>query len=77
MEQFNLNEYIANPSRKVLTRDGRPVRIICTDAKRRYSIVALVEFDDGKDYIFSFLPDGTMYDGIESLTDLFFETEKK
>ena len=33
MKPFNLQEYLANPSRKVVTRDGRQVRIICTDAK--------------------------------------------
>ena len=31
MEKFNLEEYLKNPSRKVVTRDGRKVRIICTD----------------------------------------------
>ena len=31
MKQFNLEEYLANPSKKVVTRDGRDVRIICTD----------------------------------------------
>ena len=33
MKQFNLMEYLANPSRKIVTRDGRNVRIICTDKK--------------------------------------------
>lgn len=33
MKQFNLDEYLANPSRKVVTRDGRNVRIRCTDRK--------------------------------------------
>lgn len=33
MKQFNLQEYLANPSRKVVTRCGRSVRILCTDAK--------------------------------------------
>lgn len=31
MKQFNLEEYLKNPSRQVVTRDGRKVRIICTD----------------------------------------------
>lgn len=31
MKQFNLDEYLKNPSRRVVTRDGRNVRIICTD----------------------------------------------
>ena len=33
MEQFSLQEYLTNPSRKVVTKDGRKVRIICTDRK--------------------------------------------
>ena len=33
MEQFSLEKYLANPSRKVVTRSGHSVRIICTDRK--------------------------------------------
>lgn len=33
MKQFNLQEYLAHPERKVITRDGRETRIICTDIK--------------------------------------------
>ena len=31
MKQFSLEEYLEHPDRKVVTRDGRSVRIICTD----------------------------------------------
>ena len=31
MKQFNLKEYLKDPNKKVVTRDGRNVRIICTD----------------------------------------------
>ena len=34
MEQFSLAEYLKNPTRPIITRDGRIARIICTDAKR-------------------------------------------
>lgn len=44
MEQFSLEKYLANPSRKVVTRDGRRARVVCTDKKGfEYPIVALVE----------------------------------
>ena len=34
MKQFNLAEYLKNPERKIVTRDGRSVkRILCVDAK--------------------------------------------
>ena len=41
MKPFNLEEYLANPSKKVVTRDGRKIRIICTDAKSDYPIIVL------------------------------------
>ena len=73
MKQFNLDEFKKNPSRKVVTRDGKAVKILYTDARRDYSIIALVEREVGKDYLFSFLPpNGTMYGDRESINDLFF-----
>jgi hypothetical protein len=45
MKQFNLEEYLANPSRKVVTREGRSARIICTDAKEGYPVVALITLE--------------------------------
>ena len=51
MKQFNLKEYLENPKEEVVTREGDPVRIICTDKKwdtecshSGCSIVALVDF---------------------------------
>ena len=77
MRQFDLEEYKKNPSRKVVTRDGKSVKILYTDARRDYSIIALVEREVGKDYLFSFLPpDGTMYYNKESVNDLFFSDEQ-
>lgn len=48
MKQFNLSEYLKNPSRKIVTKDKKDVRIICTDAKvderqKEYHIIALVD----------------------------------
>ena len=42
MKEFNLQEYLANPSQKVMTRDGRKVRIVCTDMKNEQPILALI-----------------------------------
>lgn len=42
MKQFNLQEYLKNPSRKVITRGGKNARIICTDAISENPIIALV-----------------------------------
>ena len=33
MKQFSLSEYLKNPSRKVVTREGKTARIGCKDAK--------------------------------------------
>lgn len=51
MEKFNLDEYFANPSRKIVTRDGRKARILCTDARGSYPIIALIESLDGTEEI--------------------------
>lgn len=42
MRRFNLDEYLKNPSKEVVTRDGKKVRILCTDADSNKPIVALV-----------------------------------
>lgn len=76
MKPFNIKEYNANPSKKVITRDGKSVQILYTNARRNYPIIALVERNSGKDYLFSFLPDGTMRYNKESINDLFFAPEK-
>lgn len=77
MKQFNLEEYILNPSRKLVTREGHPVRIICTDAEGEYPIIGLV---DGKcTDILIFTNKGKYYqrDEVCCCYDLFFATEKR
>ena len=77
MKQFNLEEYLANP-RKVITRDGRNARIICTDAKNNYPIVALIETPNGRErQPCGYKEDGTYIIGERlSCYDLFFAPEK-
>lgn len=77
MKQFNLDEYLANPSKKVVTRDGRSItRFLCTDARGLFPIVALVEKDDGE-YSVSYTKDGRYFpNGIDDKNDLFFAPEK-
>lgn len=77
MEQFSLEKYLANPSRKVVTRDGRRVRIICTDMKSTtYPVVALIE--NGSDYeqLTTFSKNGEYAVNESSRSDLFFAPEK-
>lgn len=77
MKPFNLNEYLANPSREIITEDGRPVRIVCTDAKAKYPIVALVEIEDGLERVFKYTKDGSYLDGIKHKNDLCFKPATK
>ena len=51
MKPFSLEEYIKNPSTKIVTRDGKNVRIICTDAKGNFPIIALVETHNGTETV--------------------------
>ena len=76
MEQFSLGKYIANPSRKVVTRDGRSVRIICTDANSDNPVVGLVKYSDGHEAGFQFKKDGMLGENI-TIFDLFFAPVKK
>ena len=78
MKQFNLEEYLKNPSRKVVTRDGRSVtRFLCTDMKGDYPIVAVVESYNGNyQGVLTYTNDGTYYCNNTSKNDLFFAQEK-
>ena len=78
MKQFNLKEYLKNPSQKVITRDGREVRIICIDYKSDYPIIGLVTIKENKELAYNFQKNGEYYfTDEESSLDLFFATEKK
>ena len=74
MKQFSLEEYLKNPSRKVVTRDGRNVKIHCTNYAGTQPIIAQVE---GSDYSVAFTDNGKYYIGnFDSKYDLFFAPEK-
>ena len=77
MKQFNLEEYLANPSKKVVTRDGRNVRIICTDrVAKEYKLVALVMKND-TECMCAYNTNGCVYKNDTHSLDLFFATERK
>ena len=77
MKQFILEEFKKNPNRKVVTRDGRNVRIICTDAKGDYPVIGLIRSLDNEDYPWRFRMDGAILENEENENDLFFDVEKK
>ena len=77
MKKFSLEEYLKNPDSEIVTRDGRKVRILCTDRKGDTPIIALVnDANDGQEYGYAFYSDGKFFrDGGDEL-DLFFAPEK-
>ena len=76
MKEFNLEEYIEDPTLKVVTREGKPVRIICTDKQNKYPIVALI-MDNGVEETVNFNKDGLVLECDITKYDLFFVPEKK
>ena len=78
MKEFNLEEYLKNPSQKVVTRDSRAVRIICTDYKSDYPIIGLVTIEENKELAYNFQKNGRYYfSEKESSLDLFFAPTKR
>ena len=78
MKQFNLAEYLENPERKIVTRDGREIkRILCVDAKGNYPIIALIKSKDEKEeYPLRYTVSGKYDPSCEKQMDLFFVPEK-
>ena len=74
MKPFNLKEYLANPSKKIVTRDGRDVRIICTNFNNPdFPVVAEIK---GHKWPISFATNGMAIKERQLCSDLFFTPEK-
>lgn len=73
MKQFSLEEYLKNPSRKVVTRDGRNATIHCTNHRGNFPIIAEIE---GMNFSIEFTNEGEYNYGGSSIYDLFFAPEK-
>ena len=80
MEVVSVGEYLARPARKLVARDGKRVgRVLCTDVKNMYSIVAVVEAqkDNNTDeLVIIFTKEGKYLPSIPHKNDLFFAPEK-
>ena len=78
MKRFNLEVYLKNPSKKVVTRMGRKVRIICTDREDSiYPIIALIKDDKRESEILvPYTKDGIPAEYNEANYTLFFAPEK-
>ena len=79
MKPFNLEEYLKNPNQKVVTRDCRPARIICTDKLGAIPVVAsFPHTDNNSELVFSYTTDGKICgSNREHYSDLMFAPEKK
>lgn len=78
MKPFNLEEYLANPSKKIVTRDGKDARIICTDREdSTHPIIALIKDNKRESEILvTYTKDGIPAEYNEAYYTLFFATEK-
>ena len=85
MKQFSLKDYLKDSSKKnrVVTRDGRAVKIICIDAKGNFPVIGLVPDavnDTSSETPISFTTNGKYWnnqnDRADSPLDLFFASEK-
>ena len=77
MEEFNLEKYLENPNRKVVTRDGRSVRIICTNRlDENYPVIALVN-NEYTEKCYSYSEFGKDIVNTDCELDLFFAPVKK
>ena len=76
MKQFELYEYLKNPSRRVVTMDGREVRIICTDRLGEFPIIGLV-MTDKVEKVMSYTNSGCTLREAPSECDLVFAPERK
>lgn len=80
MKQFNLNEYLKNPDRKIVTRDGHNARIISTDRKSPTGHNIVVLMDYGSEEISTTCDNNgetEFCSPFQSKGDLFFVPEKR
>ena len=77
MKPFNLEEYLKCSSKKLVTRDGRKARVICTDRLMEdFPICGLVD-ENEEEYYYSYTINGKHLIDSDGDADLFFAPEKK
>ena len=78
MKPFNLEEYIKNPSKKVVTRDEHKVtRFLCTNINNIFPIIAAIEATNNTEIVKTYTKEGTYFeDKTKHPYDLFFASEK-
>lgn len=77
MKQFDLQEYLKDPGRKIVTRNGRKARVICTDRNSDNRPVVVLVQGSVSENAYCYTRDGLFYGDTETPGDLFFEPTKK
>ena len=73
MKPFNLKEHLEHPDWEVVTREGEPVRILCTDLDDNdYPVAAAIR----NWHVDRFTADGLFQAGKKTKYDLFFGLKK-
>ena len=73
MKPFSIKEHLEHPDWEVVTREGKPVRILCTDLDDNdYPVAAVV----GNFHVDKYTAEGLFQAGKETKYDLFFASEK-
>ena len=76
MKQFNLEEYLADPTQKVITRNGRAVEMISTKGRKPYRVLGYIGNNEG---ISTWCDDGRFFNHAaikEHICDIFFADEE-
>ena len=74
MKSFNLKEHLEHPEWEVVTREGKPVRILCTDLDDNdYPVAAVV----GNFHVDKYTAEGLFQAGKETKYDLFFNETRE
>lgn len=78
MQQFDLSLWLQDKSRKVVTRNGKPVRIVCWGKLGEYPIIGCVKYSDDYEDLESYDSNGFKYSfDREDQNDLFFADEEE
>lgn len=73
MKPFSIKEHLEHPDWKVVTREGEPVRILCTDLDDNdYPVAAATK----NRHVDRYTSDGLFQAGWETKYDLFFYSKK-
>lgn len=74
MKPFSIKEHLEHPDWKVVTREGEPVRILCTDLDDNdYPVAAATK----NRHVDRYTVDGLFQAGKETKYDLFFAPERQ